>query len=199
MPSVKKHTKVRLKLTLIRFYSRNDHPSAHAKAQADRISAHPPSSAATVAELPVEQTKYPIYNCRLWKLRGTPIAIYHSMLAKFKDDLKNPDIMPSSDKLSFTHQLLVIASESYPNEAERVKSMTPILASLLGSAISPFRNEDGISANGSVVVENKRFLLNVQILLWELRNEVGVGGCDPSIQGGFIARKSRTQNQVSRI
>src|SRR5258706_6413611 len=71
---------------------------------------------------------------------------------------------------------------------------------LLGQAIiSGVVLEDGSSSGGvcTTKVEVGGMGVYALLMLWELRNEIGTGGCDPSVQASFSFTRWWSDNRVS--
>jgi hypothetical protein len=113
--------------------------------------------------------------------RGLPIQLFHPSFARFLHRAYNNtvemDLKP--ELYSATHSLTHVAAEIYPDEARRVRAVGVFFDKAIGHSI-PMLEIPGMRADGACQV----FCGNLYVLaaVKEDKNEIGTGGCDPSLQ-----------------
>ena len=173
--------------------------TARRKALLNAKDAPSPSSASKPIEFITEQLKRPVFNGRYNfqgdDLRvGAPVTLYHRVFSQFQDDLQVPlDPMELDTKyLSDVNTLCGQSSALYSSEAERQSHVMKTLGTVLGfffkTRMSDLAKNDAKS-DGVVSIECGSGLETAFILILELKNEIGVGGCDPAIQALQSYRK----------
>ena len=123
------------------------------------------------------------------------------MFAHFRHSVKRRkelDIPP--DYYRIVSALLVTSCDLYASKCERRDALLPILKELLGRAIIPGNSsESGCNGDGICMtkVEMGGVGVSALLMLWELKNEIGTGGCDPSVQASFSFTRWWSENYVS--
>jgi hypothetical protein len=79
------------------------------------------------------------------------------------------------------------SSAIYSNETTRNEALRSILEKILGADFDPIENKYCTVADGAFTISVGGMDLN--ILIWESKNEIGEGGCDPSTQAGLSMRE----------
>ncbi|QRV85642.1 WaaY domain-containing protein [Ceratobasidium sp. AG-Ba] len=142
-----------------------------------------PSNFATLQETP----DVAIMNGRPSKRNGLPIGLYHPVFDKFLSRLETTDLssIPSRTRTKFLENLKNLLSASpaiYGKETGtngRDKTIRGHLSELLGFAM------DSVDLNGAKpdgVVSGSNGAVYMVI---EVKNEIGTGGSDPTIQGAI--------------
>ena len=96
---------------------------------------------------------------------------------------------------------LVTSCDLYATERERREALLPILNELLGQPITPGTLNDGNSSDGicTAKVQLGESKVNALLMLWQLKNEIGTGMCDRSIQAAFSFTRWWPENDVSSL
>lgn len=95
---------------------------------------------------------------------------------------------------------LVASCNLYKSKLERRSALLPILMELLdepiisGELLEDGSSSDGICTTKMEVGGEGMFAL---LMLLELKNEIGTGGCDPSVQTSFPFTRWWSENRVS--
>lgn len=161
------------------------------------IDALAPSRAALPSEIGTQQEKHPIYNGRPGNLFGPPIAIYHEVFAKLKDDLANADAIQVDEcELRTTQALFTASAAFYDNEKDRVKKTKELWQTLLRASINSVVLDGNISITDGAVTCEIGIGLNALLSILEWKKEIGSHG-DPAYQGACSYRKFVSQDKVS--
>ena len=159
-----------------------------------------PSTAANVISLLHTQRNEPIFITRPHSTRGPPITIYHSAFAEFRRNLKTRrDLGIPPEYYKIVSSFLVTSCALYASERERRNALLPFLKLLLRQTIKSGQLEDGCSSDGISVTKVSLGSMGIMalLLLWELKNEIGTGGCDPSTEASFSFTRWWATNDVS--
>jgi hypothetical protein len=145
------------------------------------------------------QAKNPILNGRPHPCLGPPIIIYDRQFSKFRDmnEEQSPLEMSSSD-YDMVKQFITTSSAIYDNEELRREALVELLEHLLGKAINSQKSNDGTNSDSMVTIDPKIGQLALLLLL-ELRNEIGTGNCDPSIQSALSYTRWWSQRKVGIV
>jgi hypothetical protein len=174
--------------------------SARQKAVSYAEAAPSPSSASKPVHFINEQTKRPVYNGR-FNLQGddlrvgAPVTLYHRVFSQFQEDLQvSLDSMElDTQYLSDVNTLCGQSSALYLTEAERERHVMKTLGTVLGfffkTRTTDLGNKENAKSDGVVSIECGSDLETAFIFILELKNEIGVGGCDPAIQALQSYRK----------
>ena len=141
-----------------------------------------------VTNLAHAQRRDPILNGRPHSACGPPITIFEPTFAHYRRDVaKATDLEIPSYYYRTVASFLVASSEIYASVAQRRAALLPILTELIGQPISPGDAGDGYKSDGVCItkVDLGRKRIHALLLLWELKNEFGSGGGDPSVQATF--------------
>jgi hypothetical protein len=113
--------------------------------------------------------------------RGLPIQLFHPSFARFMrrahDNTVKMDLGP--EIYSATHSLTHAAAEIYPDEARRAQAVEVFLDKAIGHSI-PALDIPGMRTDGAYRVSCGS--VYVLAAVKEDKNEIGMGGCDPSLQ-----------------
>ncbi|OBZ65574.1 hypothetical protein A0H81_14458 [Grifola frondosa] len=162
------------------------------------VLAREPSSAAQYVHLLSEQQKGPIKNGRPADQSGLPLAIYHPVFAKFKDLCADQNIRPSASENALAHQLFAVAASIYDDEDARFKGMQPTLEGLLNDAFDPETRVCNTRNTRCLLTETRSSGFALRAVV-EVKNEIGTGLCDPSIEGGMYYRKYWVQPSMEPV
>lgn len=158
-----------------------------------------PSDGAKVTNFGSEQEKGPVLNGRPFYNRGPPIAIFHPVFSRFLQlirrdlrELEAHNCIPQTF-VNSVHKFLLVSSKVYKKEHDRRHALEPILEELLAM-------EDAVAnADSSCSDSQQSFRAQGQrlvSLLWELKNEIGAGGCCPVVQSSLSYRKYAVDPKV---
>ncbi|KAF8598387.1 hypothetical protein BDV93DRAFT_547405 [Ceratobasidium sp. AG-I] len=128
-----------------------------------------------------QASKGALYNGRPQSRAGPPIGLYCPVFDSFVAGL-DPTLDITSVQLQGTIDLLKRSQSQYPTELKvsgRTAAVFPGLDLLLEAKLV-VREGAGIKADGIISALN-----GAPLLVAELKNEVGQGGADPSIQGAI--------------
>lgn len=155
----------------------------------------PPPSVATPSALIKQQNKYPILNGRPASTVGPPITIYEPVFSQFRAmNEGEPPVEISPKDYGFVKTLLTASAAIYSTEKERTSGIDAPMEGLLGRPVCPTVLVDNSSNDGVIQIEigEKTGLLLVR----EIKNEVGMGHCDPCVQVAFSYSKWWSDNKV---
>jgi len=182
-------------LLIVRAFT--DHDAAVKSAMAKPA---PPSAAHITNLLHVQQHNH-ILISRPHSTRGPPVTIYEPTFAHFRHNVKRRiELGIPPDYYRIVSAFLFTSCDLYACECERRDALLPILNALLGRAIIPGKSsEHGCNGGGTCTakVELGGMGISALLMLWELKNEIGTGGCDPSVQASFSFTRWWSENRVS--
>jgi hypothetical protein len=160
-----------------------------------------PVSAAHITNLLHVQQRDPILISRPHSARGPPVTIYEPTFAHFRHNVKSrTELEIPPDYYRIVIAFLVSSCDLYASECERRDALRPILKELLGrDIISGISSEHGCDSDGICMtkVELGGMGMFALLMLWELKNEIGTGECDPSVQASFSFTRWWSENYVS--
>lgn len=97
-----------------------------------------------------------------------------------------------------TQRFMEVAAKSYANGKLRQTAMNLELSRIFGIPMEPedyqITKTDG---SGRIMVSVQGVPINVEIFALEVKNEIGTGHADPTMQAGLTVRKTCTLPQVS--
>jgi hypothetical protein len=127
---------------------------------------------------------------------GPPLEIYHEAFRHFLDNINRVDIPPDKDIIRKTVAYMQAASAIYPDKRTRGHALNPLLQEIIGtdSLLNTIYNNDRTCADGVIELYFKG--ASILILLKEDENEIGNGGCDPSMQARVSAAHYWAQSRV---
>ncbi|CAE6471454.1 unnamed protein product, partial [Rhizoctonia solani] len=121
-----------------------------------------------------------ILNGHPLEAKGLPIGLFHPVFDSFEGRIDSPSFTATPLQLSSARALLAASQYLYGKETGaggRTETLKPLLNRLLGVFIQ----------NSGVLGTHSDGLVQAQTggyqMIMEVKNEIGVGGCDPSIQG----------------
>ncbi|KAG8920637.1 hypothetical protein FRC02_000790 [Tulasnella sp. 418] len=168
--------------------------------------AFPPSSQSKLAPFITEQKKhgyilnnrYVIENDALANdTNGLPVILFNEVFTDFKAALKKKDFEPTDEESRLVDRLSCAASILYPIEEERSLAIKPILSELIDAPLITMTSIGKAQSDG-VVITNRGHHVAIRAVL-EMRNEIGTGGCDPSIQGACSYRHYWSSTAAGKI
>lgn len=114
-----------------------------------------------------------------------PIGLYHPVFGNFLNNLENPDpTQPTSASLcASTKKFFAVSQDIYKIEELRLAEIDKELGSLIGE---PFlvSKKLGVLPGGMITGHG-----GAACIFMEMKNEVGAGGSDPSIQAAIAFSK----------
>ncbi|KAK0464293.1 uncharacterized protein EV420DRAFT_1302561 [Desarmillaria tabescens] len=124
---------------------------------------------------------------------GLPIALYHPVFSQFRTEFANVDLPVPQDVSRATMKVVEVSSAIYTGsrkgDKRRRENLVPHLSAAIGHSLEHIVNIDGTEPDGTIVhrpvhAEGE----SVALSLSEIKDEIGTGGSDPSIQGGLSVR-----------
>ncbi|KAG8738230.1 hypothetical protein FRC10_007134 [Ceratobasidium sp. 414] len=151
-----------------------------------------PSQAAKPSNLlSIQGGKHPIHNGRPYALNGRPIALFNQLFDEFKVAAARP---PTTEYLNDTgaeiFKFINGSRDIYQHENLRLEALAPHMEPLLGFCLP--QEVTSCCIGDSVVTRSQGGYL----LVSEWKDEVGTGGCDPSVQAGFSYARYWGQESV---
>ncbi|CAI2195391.1 17701_t:CDS:2, partial [Funneliformis geosporum] len=157
----------------------------------------PPSSVAARHEFFKQQRQEIILNGRPSNCIGPPIFLYHEVFSKFSSDFNNEKLDLSNGLCAWTNELIETMANEHMNEDSRknefINHITKFIDKLLEVKI-----EDGSSNDGMLLIETACGENGLRII-HEIKNEIGEGGSDPTIQVTLSYSKYWAQEQRNKI
>lgn len=163
------------------------------------MAAKAPSSAAQLRTLGKEQTQNPVLNGRPLDNRGQSIFLYHPIFDRYQKILGDREWTPTAKNYQTTQVLVNSSADLYSDELQRTAMLKPLLSNILGYPIQSIRNDDNTSGDGAITVGVEvDDLISCLLLNMVVKNEIGEGHSDPSIQAVMLFRKFCVQQNVSQ-
>jgi hypothetical protein len=128
---------------------------------------------------------------------GPPVQIYHSVFGQFLRDYRNEDLDIGKEHYQWTLEFINEMAKIYPLEADRSYAFKNKIRELFQNDLRVVQLEDNSSNDG--VLECNVFTKSVLCLLVELKNEIGTGNCDPTVQAGASFAKYYTQSSYGEM
>jgi hypothetical protein len=154
-----------------------------------------PSSAAKLPTLKTEQERRPVMNGRPAGNSGLPVHLFNPAFSQFQLALTDPTLILTADDYRNAHKYIKLSSDLYISKPLRQEAILASLKSAIYFDILSI-TIDGALPDGTIMVPTAEDY--VPAGLWELKNEIGAGGSDPSVQGAFSYRKIWAQEKVCR-
>ncbi|KAF8327078.1 hypothetical protein F5887DRAFT_178051 [Amanita rubescens] len=170
----------------------------HARSVQQGKDAVAPSSGAKIPLFKHEQEKRPVMNGRPAENHGLPVHLFHPVFSLFQRTLADPDIDLSSDDYAIAHTYMSASAAIYETESLRYDAASLCLAKATQLMISNSANSDRTSAGGSFLAPTSYFL-NAIAGFYELKNELGAGSSDPTVQGSLLYRKVWVSSELDSI
>lgn len=172
----------------------------HDAAVQNALAKEPPSRAAQPSHLILAQRDNPILNGRPFDARGPPVTLFEEVFSTFQRAMsgERQELEISSEYHQHVITFLLNSSKMYPTELGREQALKLTLRELLGLDIYQEALPDRTQSDGVCTIDAKpgcRALL----LLLELKNEIGKGDCDPSVQASFSFSRWWSRDMVSFV
>lgn len=103
-----------------------------------------------------------------------------------------------SDVLEWVVEVISIATDIYRTESDRIIEMREILSKKFGTILVVEYGRNGYKCDG-VLTAKVNNILTAYIGILEAKNELGLGGCDPSYQGALYYQGYWSQSSVRLI
>ncbi|CAE6493838.1 unnamed protein product [Rhizoctonia solani] len=126
-----------------------------------------------------QATGIKIFNGRPQEADGLPVGLFHPVFDSFQQRIDSDSFAPTPMQLSATLTLLTASQKIYDTEPVRTEALIPLLQRLLGRHIAEVSIR-GTKSDGAIHESNGAYSM-----IMEIKNEIGTGGCDPSIQGAI--------------
>ncbi|KAG8689907.1 hypothetical protein FRC11_014955, partial [Ceratobasidium sp. 423] len=158
----------------------------------------PASQAAVVSSFIVQQDgETPLLNGRPFKHTGLPVQLYHPVFDTFTNALDTSEELGNS-RYAQVETLLHACQEIYPDEKIRRVKIEPYFCQILSSRIDEHRVPK-CQADGAITYSEQYGFLKAYCAILEVKNEVGTGQSDPSIQGGESYGIYWSQDEMSQL
>ena len=109
--------------------------------------------------------------------------------------MRGRHMVQSPDYYEIVESLLSASPNLFKDEKQRQNWLKTFLGRVLGRPLTVSVLEDGTSNDG-VCVAHVKADQNALLLLCEMKNEIGSGECDPSVQAGFAYSRWWSQTEV---
>jgi len=123
-----------------------------------------------------------------------PIQLYHPVFDQFLYLANSPDTRPTAKDLEDVYEFMWYVSEVGRKESRPGGGLHTRLMNILESEIHEETNLDGSRPDGAITLQigNTR----IMTLIMELKQELGEGDCDPSMQVSLSMRRSWIDSDV---
>ena len=119
--------------------------------------------------------------------------LYHDLFGKFIADFGNKDLPISKKILEVVGPFVQDMANGYRFEDERCEILEKHLKKVIGP-MEMVENEDKTKSDWVITVLAGLSIEFALIILVEVKNEIGTGGCDPYTQGGLSYVRRWAQN-----
>ncbi|KAF8600633.1 hypothetical protein BDV93DRAFT_419111, partial [Ceratobasidium sp. AG-I] len=123
---------------------------------------------------------------------GLPIGFYHPVFNNFMKNLVSSDPIPV-ELYEQTRELFYVSQDTYPEENLRNAAIVEHLAPLLGESFQE-STEIGVQPDHMITSRD-----GTCCGLVETKNEIGTGGCDPSIQASLSYSKYWGDSTLDKV
>ncbi|KAF9433529.1 hypothetical protein BGZ76_009319 [Entomortierella beljakovae] len=139
-----------------------------------------PSSAAKPSQFSKQQEKNPILNGRPFAKTGPPIALFHTVFGEFLRDINDVNLPLTDYRIKLAEDFLWASADLYKDENARMTTIREILGKIVGDIVDAVCGGSDSRSNGVLLtsVGDQR----AYRMILEGKNEVGAGGCDPTVQ-----------------
>ena len=117
---------------------------------------------------------------------GLPVHLFHPA---FQHTLADSNIDISSNDYANAHAYMSASAELYSTELQRYNATSVSLTEALQFMMTQSVNIDKTSVDGSFLVPTSNFRGTIAGL-YALKNEVGAGNSDSTVQGSLLYRKA---------
>ncbi len=150
------------------------------------LSIGPPSTSAQHSTFfgKVQRPQPTILNHRPHECLGPPVVLYSDAFNKFIADFKNEDLVISPKVLEIVNPLMNDMADGYKTEKDRCMMLEKYLSKIIWP-IDDTKNDDGTISDGVILLPLERFRESAMLFLFEIKNEIGTGHCDPTVQGAL--------------
>lgn len=111
-----------------------------------------------------------------------PVELYHRVFRTFLDRVEKFDELPSSSDYGAVTSILLGAQDMYDDEKARVARLSKDLPLILGRELVVEKVQK-CEADGLIKAQACGNGISPIAAILEAKNEIGTGGCDPSVQG----------------
>jgi hypothetical protein len=129
---------------------------------------------------------------------GLPVHLFHPAFSLFQHTLADLNIDLSSNDYANAHAYMSASAALYDTESQRYDATSICLTDAIQVMIPQYVNSDKTSAGGSFLVATSNLRAAIAGL-YELKNEVGAGNSDPTIQASLLYRKAWISGQVCSV
>jgi hypothetical protein len=126
---------------------------------------------------------------------GLPVHLFHPAFSHFQHTLTDPNINLTADDYIRTHKYMSVSAALYGTKPLRREAILTCLNEVIHFNLIFVANADRTNADGSVVAPTADNYI-ARSGFHELKNEVGSGGSDPTIQGSLSYRKAWISDDV---
>lgn len=148
-----------------------------------------PSGASKLIGLRNGQELRPLFNGRQNR-GGLPITLYHPVFYEFQALLDTPlDDMPLPPQfMGQTAEFCALSAKIYAKEIHRQNALTELLSELLGITLTTI-DARAAKADAVGIMQCGSCIENGYVAILELKNELGIGQCEVTVQGAQSYRK----------
>jgi len=151
-----------------------------------------------VASIAQQQEAFPLYNGRPPQNCGLDIRLFHPVFENFTQCFHGTEELVNEEEEA-VHNFLVGSANYYDTEEARWAVVIPFLQTLLGHNITKVQGPSRTSASGTILFSVAQSKIDVPLLLFELKNEIGTGDVDATHQVGLLYRKHWSQMKVHHL
>jgi hypothetical protein len=126
---------------------------------------------------------------------GPPVALFHTVFGEFSRDMNDANLPLTDEIIRITEDFLWESADIYKNEETRLTKIKATLGKVFGDIVDAIcgneARSDGVLLTSIGGERAYRMIL-------EEKNEIGIGGCDPTIQFAQYYRTYWSQNNVCK-
>jgi len=128
---------------------------------------------------------------------GPPVRIYHNVFNQFLRDYHNEELEMGKEHYQWTLEFIHDMAKIYRSKPDRQQVFNEKIRQLFGEELRLIHLDDNSSNDG--VLECNVHSKSVLRLLVEIKNEIGTGGCDPTVQAEASYAKYYTQKKNAEM
>ncbi|PKB92769.1 hypothetical protein RhiirA5_236632, partial [Rhizophagus irregularis] len=126
-----------------------------------------------------------------------PLILYDPVFFMFKSAFNNEGLIIDKEHNQWTLECINTMAKFYPNEKLRQKKFHELIRKLLAKDVKVLVLDDKSSNDGTCELDFHSY--SVLYLLIEIKNEIGIGKCDPTAQAAASYAKFYTQEKNEKL
>ena len=111
-------------------------------------------------------------------------------------DLSDVNLTIPPNRYDEVREFSHVAGVIYSHERDRDSALQPFFASLFDASATSIVTDNRAQIDEALLIDAKKLREKAAPIMWEIKNEIGTGAADPSIQGACSYMKYWAQERV---